>query len=194
MGGQKHFEGNDKAEVFIILQRRWEDAEGNIHAKRVGTGRELRAQHGERPPADGALRRHLFESYFKPYMGLYSRGPELLRATAAARWCRLLRRAGTTLATLTHMMVMFSSQRRALHGQSARSSASTTWGWCFEGFKSGSMSDECDGGAATEDLPPSAADHFASAGADALRGGFDGDDDDQGESGIVLGTHNLCGF
>lgn len=32
--------GQDKAEVFIILQRRWEDADGNLYAKRVGTGRE----------------------------------------------------------------------------------------------------------------------------------------------------------
>lgn len=33
--------GHDNAEVMILLQRRWEDAEGNIYAKRVGTGREL---------------------------------------------------------------------------------------------------------------------------------------------------------
>lgn len=31
------FEGYDPAEVFFILQNRWEDADGNIHAKRVGT-------------------------------------------------------------------------------------------------------------------------------------------------------------
>lgn len=39
-GKKKHYEGTDNAEVFILLQRRWEDADGNIHAKRVGTGRE----------------------------------------------------------------------------------------------------------------------------------------------------------
>ena len=32
--------GEDQAEVFILLQRRWEDADGNLYAKRVGTGRE----------------------------------------------------------------------------------------------------------------------------------------------------------
>lgn len=32
--------GEDQAEVFIILQRRWEDADGNLYARRVGTGRE----------------------------------------------------------------------------------------------------------------------------------------------------------
>ena len=31
------FEGYDPFEVVFILQHRWEDAEGNIHAKRVGT-------------------------------------------------------------------------------------------------------------------------------------------------------------
>lgn len=40
-GKQKTIPGHDKAEVFIYLQRRWEDAKGNLYAKRVGTGREL---------------------------------------------------------------------------------------------------------------------------------------------------------
>lgn len=37
---QKTLPGRDHAEVYVLLQRRWEDAEGNIYAKRVGTGRE----------------------------------------------------------------------------------------------------------------------------------------------------------
>lgn len=37
---KKTLPGHDEAEVFIILQRRWEDADGNLYAKRVGTGRE----------------------------------------------------------------------------------------------------------------------------------------------------------
>lgn len=39
-GKKKTYPGQDTAEVYIILQRRWEDADGNIYAKRVGTGRE----------------------------------------------------------------------------------------------------------------------------------------------------------
>ena len=31
------FEGYDPAEIVFVLQKRWEDAKGNIHAKRVGT-------------------------------------------------------------------------------------------------------------------------------------------------------------
>ena len=39
-GSKKTYPGHDSADVFVYLQRRWEDAQGNIHAKRVGTGRE----------------------------------------------------------------------------------------------------------------------------------------------------------
>lgn len=31
------FEGYDPAEIVLVLQHRWEDTDGNIHAKRVGT-------------------------------------------------------------------------------------------------------------------------------------------------------------
>lgn len=39
-GSKKTFPGHDSADVFIYLQHRWEDADGNIYAKRVATGRE----------------------------------------------------------------------------------------------------------------------------------------------------------
>ena len=32
-----HFPGQDPCQVSLILQHRWEDAEGNVHAERVGT-------------------------------------------------------------------------------------------------------------------------------------------------------------
>lgn len=38
--GQKKVNRKDMAEVFILLQHRWEDAEGNIYAHRVATGWE----------------------------------------------------------------------------------------------------------------------------------------------------------
>lgn len=37
-GSPKTLNGRDNAVVFIILQHIWEDAKGNLHAKRVGTG------------------------------------------------------------------------------------------------------------------------------------------------------------
>lgn len=37
---KKTLQGRDNAEVYVLLQRRWEDENGNIYAHRVGTGRE----------------------------------------------------------------------------------------------------------------------------------------------------------
>lgn len=36
-GSKKKLPGRDQAVVFVFLQKRWEDAKGNIHATRVGT-------------------------------------------------------------------------------------------------------------------------------------------------------------
>lgn len=40
LGAKKTLNGRDQAEVYVLLQKRWEDAQGNLHAQRVGTGRE----------------------------------------------------------------------------------------------------------------------------------------------------------
>ena len=39
-GKQKTLNKQNACETFVILQQRWEDENGNIFAKRVGTGRE----------------------------------------------------------------------------------------------------------------------------------------------------------
>ena len=39
-GAKKTLQGSDKAEAFILLQRRWEDSDGKLYAKRVATARE----------------------------------------------------------------------------------------------------------------------------------------------------------
>jgi hypothetical protein len=39
-GKKKTYSGSDKALVYVLLQRRWEDKDGNIYAKRVGTACE----------------------------------------------------------------------------------------------------------------------------------------------------------
>ena len=70
---QKTLQGRDNAEVYVLLQRRWEDKDGNIYAKRVGTGRERYSksipwtrQH-ELPIHYGDITK---ESFYKPWMGL----------------------------------------------------------------------------------------------------------------------------
>ena len=40
LGPKKTLPGRDNAEVYCLLQRRWEDKEGNLYAHRVGTARE----------------------------------------------------------------------------------------------------------------------------------------------------------
>ncbi len=70
---QKTLQGRDNAEVYVLLQRRWEDEKGNIYAKRVGTARERynksipwTKQH-ELPIHYGDITK---ESFYKPWMGL----------------------------------------------------------------------------------------------------------------------------
>ena len=68
------FDGYDPAEVVLILQNRWEDEDGNIHAKRVGTA----MCQVERSTADWIIDRRLPVIYgdarkykdYKPYMDL----------------------------------------------------------------------------------------------------------------------------
>lgn len=70
----ENLEGRDSAEVCIYLQKRWEDADGNIHAKRVGTGYHKfgEASNGwvnefKTPILYGDIRKH---PDYKPYMSL----------------------------------------------------------------------------------------------------------------------------
>ena len=70
---QKTLQGRDNAEVYVLLQRRWEDENGNIYAKRVGTGRERYSksipwtkQH-ELPIHYGDIST---QPFYKPWMGL----------------------------------------------------------------------------------------------------------------------------
>lgn len=66
--------GQDCSEVNVLLQKRWEDAEGNLFAKRIGTsviryteGTNNWVNAAEYPILYGDITRH---KDFKPYMGL----------------------------------------------------------------------------------------------------------------------------
>ena len=73
LSAKKTLPGRDNAEVYFLLQRRWEDSKGNIYAHRVGTGRERYARSvpwtvGHRLPIHyGDITK---KPFFKPYMGL----------------------------------------------------------------------------------------------------------------------------
>lgn len=73
LGPKKTLKGRDNAEVYVLLQRRWEDEKGNIYAHRVGTGRE---RYGRSIPwtKGHELKIHYGDitskSFYKPWMGL----------------------------------------------------------------------------------------------------------------------------
>ncbi len=71
--GKKTLPGRDNAEVYVLLQKRWEDKDGNIYAQRVGTGRERYSK------STGWTKQHMLpihygdiskQNWYKPWMGL----------------------------------------------------------------------------------------------------------------------------
>lgn len=113
-GRKKTYPGTDKAEVFIILQRRWEDADGNIHAKRVGTGRELFDK-----STQGWVNGHRLvvnygditgQPYFKPYMGLTPADKSYCALNTKGEVRPVVEEGWDSPdAKPTHLMVMFSA-------------------------------------------------------------------------------------
>lgn len=70
---KKTLPGRDNAEVYVILQKRWEDSNGKLYAQRVGTGRERYSS--SVPWTKGhQLTIHYGditrEPFYKPWMGL----------------------------------------------------------------------------------------------------------------------------
>lgn len=111
---KKTYPGSDKAEAFIILQRRWEDADGHLHAKRVGTGRE---QYGA--STAGWVNRHRLkvhygditrESFYKPFMGLIPEERSYYARNSEGEMVPVVEEGwDSATATPTHMLVMFSA-------------------------------------------------------------------------------------
>lgn len=70
---KKTLQGRDNAEVYVLLQKRWEDKDGKIYAQRVGTGRERYNKSipwtvGHHLPIHyGDISK---EPFYKPWMGL----------------------------------------------------------------------------------------------------------------------------
>lgn len=113
-GSKKTYPGSDKAEVFIILQRRWEDADGKLYAKRVGTGRELLAK----TTPDWVNGHHLKVMYgditgqpgYKPFMGLIPEAKSYYARNSKGEMVPVVEKGWDDAdATPTHMLIMFSS-------------------------------------------------------------------------------------
>lgn len=75
LGKKKTLQGRDNAEVYVLLQKRWEDKDGNLFAHRVGTGRERYSKSvpwtagHELPIHYGDITK---QPFYKPWMGLLS--------------------------------------------------------------------------------------------------------------------------
>lgn len=110
---KKTLQGRDNAEVYVLLQKRWEDEKGNIYAQRVGTGRE---RYSKSIPW---TEKHVLpihygditdKSFYKPWMGLlngdkayYARNSKgKLVPVEEVEWA-------PADATPTHVLVMLSS-------------------------------------------------------------------------------------
>lgn len=113
-GSAKTTPGTDKAEAFIILQRRWEDADGNLHAKRVATGRE-RLGHS----TDGWVNNHRLKIYYgditgkpfyNPALGIIPEEKSYYARNSKGKMVPVVEEGwDEETATPTHMIVMFSS-------------------------------------------------------------------------------------
>lgn len=117
-GKKKTLPGAEKAEVYILLQRRWEDAEGNIHAKRVGTGR----QHFT-GSTSGWVNAHQIPVWYgditlhpgyKPFMGLIPKDKSYYARNSRGEMVPVIEEGwDATDATPTHLMVMASAAEGA---------------------------------------------------------------------------------
>lgn len=71
-------EGHDEAEVYVYLQKRWEDKDGNVYAKRIGTARQRFVKDQPTWVNDYILPIHYGDittrSDFKKYQGLFPDG------------------------------------------------------------------------------------------------------------------------
>lgn len=112
-GSKKTLQGRDNAEVYVLLQKRWEDAKGNIHALRVGTGRErynrsvpLTKKH-QLPIHYGDITK---KPFYRPYMGLLN-GDKAYHAYNSKGKLVPVQEEGwaPANATPTHVLVMASS-------------------------------------------------------------------------------------
>lgn len=113
-GSKKTIRGRDYAEVFILLQRRWEDSKGRLHAARVGTGRmRLGAStaswvNGYRIPVKyGDITK---QPGFQSYQGLIPKEKSYYARNSKGKMVPVVEEQwDDPNATPTHMLVMVSS-------------------------------------------------------------------------------------
>lgn len=107
-------EGRNAADVCVLLQKRWEDADGNIYAKRIGTGWTRFEQttpnwvNGyELPIQYGDITK---KSDYKPYMALYSEDNIICGKNSKGENKQIIETGwGNENDTPTHIIIRFSA-------------------------------------------------------------------------------------
>lgn len=115
--GKKTIEGYDPEEVMFILQNRWEDAKGNIHAKRVGT-----AYYRISKSSTGWVKGHRIEVIYgdartspdyKPYMNLKTGDNSLYAVNSKGKNVRIIEEGwGDDNTQVTHAIMCISTGTR----------------------------------------------------------------------------------
>ncbi|MDE6484822.1 MAG: PCMD domain-containing protein [Duncaniella sp.] len=112
-GSKKTIPGHDNAVVFMFLQRRWEDADGNLHAKRVGTAGRLFTKgsdwvNGYRLPV---MYGDISNSpVFAPYMALRNGNNAYYAKNSKGKMVPVIEEGwDDASATPTHLVLMFSA-------------------------------------------------------------------------------------
>lgn len=113
-GKKKTLQGQDYAEVYVLLQRRWEDADGNLHAARVGTGRERYGKSTSNWVNSHRITIHYGditkESFYKPWMGLLNGEVVYYARNSKGKMVKVIEEKWDDAnATPTHVLVMASS-------------------------------------------------------------------------------------
>lgn len=110
---KKTLQGRDNAEVYVLLQKRWEDADGKLYAQRVGTGRE---RYSKSVPWTKGHRLDIHygditkESFYKPWMGLLNGEKAYYAKNSKGKLVPVEEVAWAPAdATPTHVLVMASS-------------------------------------------------------------------------------------
>ncbi|AJA68607.1 PCMD domain-containing protein [Myroides odoratimimus] len=114
MGSGTDAKRNDKAEIQILLQKRWEDKDGNVYAKRIGTGWELMDksvktwQNKHRLTVNyGDITK---QSYYGAHMALRTGSNAYYTRNSKGKMVPIIEEGwGTADDEVTHLIVQFSS-------------------------------------------------------------------------------------
>lgn len=111
---KKWIDGHDEPEVYVYLQKRWEDEKGNIYAKRIGTLRQ-RFEHSI-PEWQNNTQFDIHygdisqEPFFKEYMGLFPAGGQFKAKNKKGKMVPIKEVGwGTANDTPTHVILMITA-------------------------------------------------------------------------------------